>query len=67
MKRIILILIILLVMAGTAVAETSGHTYHWLMTNTDDAYMLCDGGQFTITVNGADSIYIRCIPASATK
>ena len=59
MKRIILILIILLVMAGTAVAKTN--TEYWLLTAGNDAYILCDSDHFVVTVNGADSLYVQCM------
>lgn len=71
-KRIILIAIILFAIAFTAIActvaaDTQGETHHWLLYNTDDAYILCADGQYTITVNGADSLYIRCHPIGAAE
>ena len=76
MKRITIILIVLLVIAGTAgnitwaaltisdgtaVAKNSPITYYLEMYRGDDGYALCDDGQFIITVNGADSIYFQCV------
>lgn len=66
-KQITIILIMLLLaLAGTAVAKTTD-TYYWLVTTGDDAYILCDGGQFIVTVNGADTLYLRCAPESVQE
>lgn len=67
MRRRILFLLVgflvgLALVMGCQAAGAGGTTNHWLLYNTDDAHILCDNGQFIITANGADSIYIQCIP-----
>lgn len=57
---LIVLLIILLLSLVTAVYADRSNTYHWLLQNGDDAYVLCANGQFTIQVNGDDSIHIVC-------
>lgn len=75
-RRVILLVIgfllgITLALGCQAAAAPEGvpeaDTYHWLLTAGEDAYILCDGGQFVVTVNGADSIYIQCIPSTGKE
>lgn len=35
-------------------------THYFLLNSQDDAYILCADGEFTIEVNGADSIHVVC-------
>lgn len=53
--------------AAQNAAAPQADTYHWLLTAGDDAYILCDGGQFVVTVNGADSLYVQCVAAGKVE
>lgn len=67
-QAVVLVLLLLLIAAMAAVVvpastadyRTAPTTYHWEMTAGDDAYVLCGHGQFRVTANGADSLYLEC-------
>jgi len=66
--QIVFLVIILLAMGGvyaqarpapTATPQPPT-THYFLLNQQDDAYVLCADGQFTIEVNGVDSIHLIC-------
>lgn len=63
-KKIITLFVLAVLLVAAAVVSAGDiapdDTYHWLLYNSDDAYVLCAGGQFTIDVNGPDSIHLIC-------
>lgn len=66
----VLVLVCLIVagLAGALTAQASAPsagkdrlpvTYHWLLEEADDAYLLCVG-RLTVEINGDDSIHLIC-------
>lgn len=65
--ELILIGLIVLGTVGVALARPAPTatpypptTHYFLLNSQDDAYILCANGEFTIEVNGADSIHLVC-------
>lgn len=63
-KKIITLFVLVTLLALAAVVSAGDiapdDTYHWQLNNGDDGYVLCANGQFTIQVNGHDSIHLIC-------
>lgn len=69
MKRITILLLTILLLSSPTYAQDKvaspdtcqmGQTCHWLQEQGSEAYILCAGGQFTVVINGDDSILVRC-------
>lgn len=70
-QKLILAMLIFMVLAAAcatyAQTDEVGTTYHWMLENTDDAYILCADGNFVIEINGHDSIRVVCQPQGESK
>lgn len=62
-KLVLLALFFMLAMADAIYTAQAGVkqpiTYHWLLNEADDAYLLCNGS-LVVEINGHDSIHLIC-------
>lgn len=70
-QKLILAMLIFMVLAAAcatyAQTDEVETTYHWMLENTDDAYILCADGNFVVEVNGHDSLHVICQPQGESK
>lgn len=72
-QKLLLAMLVFMVLAAACAtyAQTdeikTETTYHWMLENTDDAYILCANGNFVVEVNGHDSLHVICQPQGESK